>query len=82
MSKEWKDADIKEFRKFWKGSCGKLLKDRMESYAEDWLDIAMQQFEQEKIKYFVDRAAGVKTLIQDFDLLCEVKKKKEDMNKK
>lgn len=81
MYKQWKDSDIKEFRKFWKSDLGKLVKNRMESYAEDWLDMSMQQYESEKIKYFVDRAAGVKTLLQDFDAMSEAKRKKEDMNK-
>lgn len=71
------ETQINAFKRFWKSENGQALRKHIDFFREDWLDASMRMQKVEDIQYFVARAAGVATIVQDLDALCDIKKEKE-----
>ena len=69
------DNTIKAFKKFWQSEEGKEIRGKIEAFKSDWLDNAMMSTTSEQIQYYVARSAGVASILQYLDGLCEIKKK-------
>lgn len=72
------ETQINAFKKFWKSETGQAMRKHIDFFREDWLDASMRMQEPDQMAYFVSRAAGVATILQDLDALCDIKKDKEE----
>lgn len=69
------DNTLKTFKKFWTSSEGKEVREKLEAFKNDWLENSMMAVTSDQIQYYVARSAGVATILQYLDGLCEIKKK-------
>ena len=69
------DNTIKTFKKFWQSKEGKEIREKIEAFKTDWLENSMMSTTSEQIQYYVARSAGVASILQYLDGLCEIKKK-------
>jgi hypothetical protein len=69
------DNTIKTFKKFWQSKEGKEIREKIEDFKNDWLENSMMSTTSEQIQYYVARSAGVASILQYLDGLCELSKK-------
>lgn len=69
------DSTIKTFKKFWQSKEGQEIREKIEEFKNDWLENAMMSTTTEQIQYYVARSAGVASILQYLDGLCELSKK-------
>ena len=69
------DNTIKTFKKFWQSKEGKEIREKIEDFKNDWLENSMMSTTAEQIQYYVARSAGVASILQYLDGLCELNKK-------
>lgn len=69
------DNTIKTFKKFWQSKEGKEIREKIEDFKNDWLENSMMSTTSEQIQYYVARSAGVASILQYLDGLCELNKK-------
>jgi len=69
------DNTIKTFKKFWQSKEGKEIREKIKDFKNDWLENSMMSTTSEQIQYYVARSAGVASILQYLDGLCEINKK-------